>query len=308
METIPKIVHKNSSKRLKNKKPFWNDELRDLWNNTREKENMFVKYKGKQNVKSALRREYIEARDIFDKALRRTERSYKKTVARDIENMSSSNPNEFWNKIKKLGPRNTIYIPMEVIDTDGNIITNEREVLNRWQIDFQNLYNGSVNTDFFQDHYDSSRLEKTRLENNMKLQSFICNEELNYDISLEEISDIVLHSKSKSDSGYDEIPYSVLKFPMIIKTLRNLFQLIFDSSIIPSIWRKAIICPILKDSSSDKHLPMNYRGISLLSCISKLYSAFINKRLVTYLENNDILADEQNGFRRGRSCEDHIET
>ncbi|XP_055999550.1 uncharacterized protein LOC130047882 [Ostrea edulis] len=191
--------------------------------------------------------------------------------------MSSSNPNEFWNKIKKLGPRNTIYIPMEVIDTDGNIITNEREVLNRWQIDFQNLYNGSVNTDFFQDHYDSSRLEKTRLENNMKLQSFICNEELNYDISLEEISDIVLHSKSKSASGYDEIPYSVLKFPMIIKTLRNLFQLIFDSSIIPSIWRKAIICPILKDSSSDKRLPMNYR-------------------------------DEQNGFRRGRSCEDHIET
>ena len=53
---------------------------------------------------------------------------------------------------------------------------------------------------------------------------------------------------------------------------------------------------------------MNYRGVSLLSCISKLYSAFINKRLVTYLENNDILADEQNGFRKGRSCEDHVFT
>jgi hypothetical protein len=37
---------------------------------------------------------------------------------------------------------------------------------------------------------------------------------------------------------------------------------------------------------------------------SKLYSAFFNERLVTgtYLENNNSLADEQNGFRKGRSC------
>ena len=45
---------------------------------------------------------------------------------------------------------------------------------------------------------------------------------------------------------------------------------------------------------------MNYRGVSLLSCISKL-------RIMNYLENNDILADEQNGFRN-RSCENHIFT
>ena len=51
---------------------------------------------------------------------------------------------------------------------------------------------------------------------------------------------------------------------------------------------------------------MNYRGVSLLSCISKLYSAFITKRLSYYLETNDGIADEQNGFRPNRSCEDHI--
>ena len=52
---------------------------------------------------------------------------------------------------------------------------------------------------------------------------------------------------------------------------------------------------------------MNFRGVSLLSCISKLYSAFMNKRLSYYLEKkNDGTADEQNGFRPNRSCEDHI--
>ena len=53
---------------------------------------------------------------------------------------------------------------------------------------------------------------------------------------------------------------------------------------------------------------MNYRGISLLSCISKLYSTFINGRISKFLEHNDLLSDEQNGFRANRSCEDHVFT
>jgi hypothetical protein len=56
--------------------------------------------------------------------------------------------NYFWNhKIKNLGPRDTKYIPVKVIDTIGNIFNNDREVLNKWQIDFQNVCNDSVNTD-----------------------------------------------------------------------------------------------------------------------------------------------------------------
>ena len=94
----------------------------------------------------------------------------------------------------------------------------------------------------------------------------------------------------------------------MIDVLHKLFQLLFDSGKIPTEWRKAVICPILKDSSSDKRMPLNYRGISLLSCISKVYSALINKRLTSHLEQNNLLADEQNGFRKDRSCEDHVFT
>ena len=98
------------------------------------------------------------------------------------------------------------------------------------------------------------------------------------------------------------------KFPPVIAVIHQLFQLIFDTSIIPSVWRQSIICPILKDPSSDRSVPMNYRGISLLSCISKLYSSILNKRITKYLEENNILAEEQNGFRTDRSCEDHVFT
>ena len=36
--------------------------------------------------------------------------------------------------------------------------------------------------------------------------------------------------------------------------------------------------------------------------------SFLNRRLTKYLEQSNMLADEQNGFRSDRSCEDHIFT
>ena len=167
---------------------------------------------------------------------------------------------------------------------------------------------GGILNEFEVEHYNRSLVHKQLLEQNMLDPLFEHNEDLNSNIEFEEISRIVMNAKSNSACGHDEIPYCVLKYPPVIRTIHELFQLVFDTSIIPSVWRKAIICPILKDASADKRMPMNYRGVSLLSCISKLYSALFNKRLVTYLENNDTLADEQNGFRRNRSCEDHIFT
>ena len=53
-------------------------------------------------------------------------------------------------------------------------------------------------------------------------------------------------------------------------------------------------------------MPLYYRGITLLSTVNKVYSAVVNTRNVSALESNDILVDEQNGFRRKRSCNDHL--
>jgi hypothetical protein len=76
--------------------------------------------------------------------------------------------------------------------------------------------------------------------------------------------------------------------------------------IIPSIWKQAIIKPIPKSSTIDPRLPLNYRGIALLSTVYKLYTSVLNNRLVSYLEGNGIYAEEQNGFRQKLSCSEHI--
>ena len=52
--------------------------------------------------------------------------------------------------------------------------------------------------------------------------------------------------------------------------------------------------------------PDNYRGITILSCFGKLFTAVLNHRLNQYLENMNILCKEQAGFRKNYSTTDHI--
>lgn len=259
-------------------------------------------------MRAIKRSEYLNARNSYNKLLRKTEREYRRTISVDTEFISSTNQNEFWNKIRYLGPKHDSSIPMAIVNEQGHSVTDENAVYDRWKRDFENLYNSVESDDFDNEFYDRAKLHKHLIEMNIEDPLYVPNEQLNNNISLEESANAVMKAKSKSACGIDNIPYAVLKFPPVIEVLHQLFQMIFDTSIIPSDWRKAIIYPILKDKNSDKRLPLNYRGVSLLSCISKLFSSFINKRISSYLEDRDILADEQNGFRRGRSCEDHAFT
>ena len=115
-----------------------------------------------------------------------------------------------------------------------------------------------------------------------------------------------MSAKNHKGVGLDLIPYEILKFPAVINTLHHLFQMLFDYRMTPGDWCRSLIHPILKSNSSDPGVPMNYRGISLISCIAKLYSATLNRRMMVFSESNDLLPDEQCGFRAGRGCDDQL--
>jgi hypothetical protein len=50
----------------------------------------------------------------------------------------------------------------------------------------------------------------------------------------------------------------------------------------------------------------SYRPISLTSCFAKLIEKFIQKRLVTFLNQNKLISSHQSGFRSGYSTKDHL--
>lgn len=179
-----------------------------------------------------------------------------------------------------------------------------------WSNDFKLLYNPQTDSSFDENFKQQVLNHKDHLERRMLDPLYQSNADLNRQIDINlminEVRCVVNKAKAGKSAGIDELPYEVLKSENVIQTLHKMFMLIFDTNITPFIWRRAIICPILKDTSSDPRIPLNYRGISLQCVTAKIFSSVLNNRLMVYLEDNELLVDEQNGFRRQRSCLDHI--
>ena len=84
-----------------------------------------------------------------------------------------------------------------------------------------------------------------------------------------------------------------------------MFNIVLKSGIVPDAWCMGAIIPLYKGKGSKDDLD-NYRGITLLSCIGKLFTSLLNKRLTQFLENAGAIGPEQAGFRKGHSTNDHV--
>ena len=89
------------------------------------------------------------------------------------------------------------------------------------------------------------------------------------------------------------------------KYLVNMFNKFWKEAYFPQQWREATVIAFPKPKKDHSNAE-NYRPISLTSCLSKSMERMINTRLYDYLEMNKILANIQNGGRRGRSTVDHL--
>ena len=63
----------------------------------------------------------------------------------------------------------------------------------------------------------------------------------------------------------------------------KLFNIIFETGILPESWLEGKIRLIFKNKG-DQSNPENYRSITVLSCLSKLFTSILNKRLTSYFD------------------------
>ena len=132
------------------------------------------------------------------------------------------------------------------------------------------------------------------------------NDILDSEITSDEVLKVLDKAKENKAVGIEDLPNEVLKSPNLCNVLHCLCHICFQNGIIPSEWNRSIIKPIPKSIKDDPRVPLNYRGISLISTVYKIYSGVLNNRLNTFLESYGGLVDEQNGFRKNRACIDHI--
>lgn len=85
----------------------------------------------------------------------------------------------------------------------------------------------------------------------------------------------------------------------------KMFNLVFDTGVVPELWSLGIIVPIYKNKGSVAD-PCNYRGITLNSCLGKTFSSILNERLTSFSDEIDLLSESQTGFRKGYSTMDNM--
>lgn len=90
----------------------------------------------------------------------------------------------------------------------------------------------------------------------------------------------------------------------MIPILCRLFNNIFDSGFYPDNWSKGCIVPIFKKGEMQDL--NNYRGITLVSCLAKLFTSIINTRLLEWDQRYNIITDAQFGFKPGVGTIDAI--
>ncbi|UYV67316.1 hypothetical protein LAZ67_5000210, partial [Cordylochernes scorpioides] len=114
--------------------------------------------------------------------------------------------------------------------------------------------------------------------------------------------------RSNKACGPDGIPNEVLKTlpDSYILLLKQLYNSVMTTGKYPAIWTNSTIHPIFKNGY--KNSPSNYRGIALISNVSKLFTSILRSRLEEWVEGRRVIPENQAGFRKERSCIDHIFT
>ena len=108
-------------------------------------------------------------------------------------------------------------------------------------------------------------------------------------------------------TGLDRIPSKLLKMAadIVAPSLTSIFSKSILTGIYPNDWKEAKVTPLFKKCL--KSDPNNYRPISVIPVVSKVFEKIVYNQLNHYLDDNKLLLDCQSGFRslhsiRSRLC------
>ena len=120
-------------------------------------------------------------------------------------------------------------------------------------------------------------------------------------INNQHTTSIISHIKTKYSYGYDGISSALLKIIIneITPSLTVIINQCLTTSILPDKLKIGKIIPVYKKGNNK--LIVNYRPISLLPTISRIFETAIYSQPYAYIEHHHIINDSQYGFRKANS-------
>ena len=171
-----------------------------------------------------------------------------------------------------------------VTDAKGNVVTERSKILEECRAFYETLYQSSDNAS----QYTTEDAEQS------------------YPVLESEIRFALSKMKEGKASGSDELVVDFLKVAEdeVIGPIANVFTRILESQEIPEDWKTGTV--ILLHKKGDRSNLKNYRPITLLPHLYKLFTKTVCNRITKTLDENQGV--EQAGFRKNFSTIDHIHT
>ena len=119
-----------------------------------------------------------------------------------------------------------------------------------------------------------------------------------------DIEDAIHNLDSSKGPGVDDISPKIIKEGKKELTfhLTNLFNTSIRTGTFPHSHKMAKCVPVFKNNGENTSIN-NYRPISIITSIGKLLEKLVAKQFTQYLESNNILCDNQHGFRKNKSVQ-----
>ena len=265
----------------KTKKPWLTSGIK---NSIRTKNKLYIRYIKHPSFLNE--QSYLRYKSRLNYLLRMLERDY-------IERMlkkHKSNLKKTWQIMKDvINRKRKTSTPPDYFDINGEYITDKDKISNGFNKFYVNV---------------GPNLCKSLPKHNVNPMSYLKQRNSNSMFVVPtndtEIEEIVLSLKD-SAAGWDGLSAKILKQSIdhVKLPLTKVFNLSLSCGYFPTELKLAKVLPLFKADS--KVLFSNYRPVSVLPVLSKVLEKLMFNRLLSFLNNNDILYKLQFGFRSGHS-------
>jgi hypothetical protein len=227
---------------------------------------------------------YRTSRNKYHQEVDRLRQEHKENLAKSLATEAKKNPKKWWAVAKEtMGNRKSSSIPSmmannEVYNTDED----KAKLFNKYFLEVQSLPNEPEDPTFDDCPEPEETIEMVTITN-------------------KDVEDTLKCLDPNKAYGPDEISPRMLKegAPALVNILTKLFNLSLTKGIFPTSWKMANVCPIFK--KAEEFFTQNYRPISLLSTIAKVFEKVVFKHLFNFFRANFKISLWQSGFLPGHS-------
>ena len=271
---------KISKGKLKKNKKWFDIDLVKMKKTLDYKGKLYAKYPNDPLVRGS----FYKFRKNYNKLCKFKRKRYKADLIDKLDNLFENDPKAYWSLLDEL---------RENTRDSCELLTSPEDMHDH----FSNL---NVLQNKFQHRAKELEEQLNQAEN---MPSFC---KLDFCITKEEISKCLHSLKNGKSSGLDCISNEMLKYgeTSLLPCMLKIFNSILQLGIYPSEWKKGYLNPIYK--AGPRSDPSNYRGISIMSCLGKLFNCILNNRLNECLSETNVIDESQIGFQKKARTSDHM--